>query len=164
MDSFTHQVGLAKLALECSKDEDVLIETALQVLDRRLFARGPKLEKPQEVSTYLKLQLAEVEHEAFAVIYLDSVHRPIKFEVLFHGTIDSAVVYPRQVVKRALALNAAAIIVAHNHPSGCTHPSSADRSLTKRLKQSLELIDVRVLDHFIVGEGAPLSLAECGWL
>lgn len=164
MDSSTHQVRLATLPLECSKDEDVLIETALQVLDRRLFARGPKLEKPQEVSSYLKLQLAEMEHEAFAVIYLDTVHRPIKFEVLFHGTIDSAVVHPRQVVKRALALNAAAIIVAHNHPSGCTHPSSADRSLTKRLKQSLELIDVRVLDHFIVGEGAPLSLAEYGWL
>lgn len=164
MDSSTLQAGLTMLPLECSKDEDVLIDTALQVLDRRLFTRGPKLEKPQEVSSYLKLQLAEMEHEVFAVIYLDNVHRPIKFEVLFHGTIDSAVVYPRQVVKRALALNAAAIIVAHNHPSGCTHPSSADRSLTKRLKQSLELIDVRVLDHFIVGEGDPLSLAEYGWL
>lgn len=164
MDSSPLQIAPATLPMKCSKDEDLLIETALQVLDRRLFTRGPKLKKPQEVSSYLKLQLAEMEHEAFAVIYLDTVHRPIKFEVLFHGTIASVVVHPRQVAKRALALNAAAIIVAHNHPSGCPHPSLADRILTKRLKQSLELIDVRVLDHFIVGEGAPLSLAEHGWL
>lgn len=164
MSSFPIQVGSAALPVNCRKDEDLLIETALQVLDRRLFAQGPKLEKPQEVADYLKLQLAEMEHEVFAVIYLNTVHRPIKFEVLFHGTIDSAIVHPRQVAKRALALNAAAIIVAHNHPSGCTNPSQADRSLTKRLKESLELIDVRVLDHFIVGEGTPLSLAEHGWL
>jgi len=164
MNSSTLQVGPSALPINCRNDEDLLIETALKVLDRRLFTRGPKLEKPQEVAEYLKLQLAEMEHEVFAVIYLNTVHRPIKFEVLFHGTIDSAVIHPRQVAKRALALNAAAIIVAHNHPSGCTNPSQADRSLTKRLKESLELIDVRVLDHFIVGEGTPLSLAENGWL
>lgn len=152
------------LSITCRKEEDLLIETALQVLDRRLFAKGPKLQKPQEVCEYLKLQLAEMEHEVFAVIYLDTVHRLIKFEVLFHGTVDAAVVYPRQVVKRALAHNAAAIIIAHNHPSGCTEPSLDDRRLTKRLKESLELVDIRVLDHFIVGEGPPVSFAEYGWL
>lgn len=163
MSSSNTQVGSA-LPITCRKEEDLLIETALQVLDRRLFARGPKLEKPQDVWEYLKLQLAEMEHEVFAVIYLDTVHRLIKFEVLFHGTVDTAVVYPRQVVKRALAHNAAAIIIAHNHPSGCTDPSLADRKLTKRLKESLELVDIRVLDHFIVGEGPPISFAEYGWL
>ncbi|MFP3803216.1 JAB domain-containing protein, partial [Paraburkholderia sp. SIMBA_027] len=79
-----------------------VINTALEVLDRRLFSRGPKLEKPQEVASYLKLQIAKMEHEVFAVIYLDSVHRLIKFEVLFHGTIDSTVIYPRQIAKRAI--------------------------------------------------------------
>jgi DNA repair protein RadC len=85
-------------------------------------------------------------------------------EVLFHGSIDGASVYPRQVVKRSLAHNAAAAILVHNHPSGCTEPSQADRVLTARLKEALALIEVRVLDHFIVGEGRPLSLAEYGWL
>ncbi|WGT27050.1 RadC family protein [Pseudomonas marginalis] len=163
MSSSNTPVG-SQLSITCRKEEDLLIETALQVLDRRLFVRGPKLEKPREVCEYLKLQLAEMEHEVFAVIYLDTVHRLIKYEVLFHGTVNAAIVYPRQVVKRALAHNASAIIIAHNHPSGCTDPSLDDRRLTKRLKESLELVDIRVLDHFIVGEGLPVSFAELGWL
>jgi len=150
--------------ITCREDEDQLIATALQILDRRLFTRGPKLEAPMEVRNYLKLQLVEMDHEVFAVIYLDSMHRPIKFEVLFHGSIDSAVIYPRQVIKRALTHNAAAIIIAHNHPSGCHTPSQADRRLTETLKKSLALFEVRVLDHFIIAEGTPLSLAEYGWL
>ncbi|MEW5752895.1 RadC family protein [Pseudomonas lactis] len=158
------QVGQTVLPIQCCEDEDLVINTALEVLDRRLFTRGPKLEKPQEVADYLKLQIAKMEHEVFAAIYLDSLHRPIKFEVLFHGTINAAVIYPRQIAKRAIALNAAAIIVAHNHPSGCTNPSKADRGLTKHLKESLELMDIRLLDHFIIGEGTPFSFAECGWL
>ena len=88
----------------------------------------------------------------------------LAFEVLFHGTIDGASVYPRQVVKRALAQNAAAVILTHNHPSGVAEPSQADRQLTLRLKEALALIDVRVLDHFIVGDGEPLSMAEYGWM
>ena len=104
------------------------------------------------------------EHEVFGVIFLDAKHRVLAFEVLFHGSIDGASVYPRQVVKRSLAHNAAAAIFVHNHPSGCTEPSQADRVLTARLKEALALIEVRVLDHFIVGEGRPLSLAEYGWL
>ncbi|OPA89639.1 DNA repair protein RadC [Pseudomonas fluorescens] len=163
MSSSNTQAG-PPVSIACRKEEDQLIETALQVLDRRLFTRGPRLQKSQEVKNYLKLQLAEMEHEVFAVIYLDTAHRLIKFEVLFHGSVDTAVIYPRQVVKRALAHNAAAIIIAHNHPSGCTNPSRADHRLTKRLKETLELMDVRVLDHFIIGEGAPFSFAEHGWL
>jgi DNA repair protein RadC len=144
--------------------ENRVIDQALQILDRRLFSRGPELTTPAMVAEYLKLLLVQQEHEVFAVIFLDAKHRVLQCEVLFHGSIDSASVYPRQVVKRALAHNAAAVILTHNHPSGCPEPSQADRLLTARLKDILNLVDVRVLDHFIVGEGRPLSLAEYGWL
>ena len=148
----------------CRKNEDQLIESALQILDRRLFTRGPTLQSPGEVSQYLKLQLAAMDHEVFGVIYLDSAHRAITFEVLFHGSVNAAVVHPRQVIKRALTHNAAAVIVAHNHPSGCSTPSQADRHLTAQLKKAMALVDVELLDHFIIAAGAPLSLAEYGWL
>ncbi|AZP72672.1 RadC family protein [Pseudomonas helleri] len=144
--------------------ENQLINEALHILDRRLFTRGPGLTSPDTVASYLKLRIAPQEHEVFGVIFLDARHRVLAFEILFHGSIDGASVYPRQVVKRSLAHNAAAAIVVHNHPSGCTEPSLADRALTARLKAALDLIEVRVLDHFIVGEGRPLSLAEHGWL
>lgn len=144
--------------------ENRVIDEALQILDRRLFSRGPELTTPGLVAEYLKLLLVQQEHEVFAVVFLDAKHRVLQFEVLFHGSIDSASIYPRQVVKRALAHNAAAVILSHNHPSGCPEPSLADRLLTARLKEILNLVDVRVLDHFIVGEGRPLSLAEYGWL
>ncbi len=144
--------------------ENQLIDEALHILDRRLFTRGPNLTSPDTVASYLKLHLAQQEHEVFGVIFLDARHRVLAFEILFQGSIDGTSVYPRQVVKRSLAHNAAAAIVVHNHPSGCTEPSLADRALTARLKEALDLIEVRVLDHFIVGEGRPLSLAEHGWL
>jgi len=92
------------------------------------------------------------------------VHRVLGFEVMSQGTIDAAIVYPRQVVKRALAYNSAALILCHNHPSGSTEPSAADRKLTKLLQKALDVVDVRVLDHIIVGDGDPLSMAEYGWL
>ncbi|MHB0818451.1 RadC family protein [Stutzerimonas stutzeri] len=144
--------------------ENQVIEEALRILDRRLFNRGPALVKPESVARYLKLKLAHLEHEVFGVVFLDSKHRALTFEILFQGTIDGASVYPRQIVKRALANNAAALILVHNHPSGCSEPSDADRTLTHRLKEALALVDVRVLDHFIVGAGIPLSMAEHGWL
>ena len=144
--------------------EDLLIQQALQILERRMFTRGPQLHTPDEVRDFLKLKLAGHEHEVFAAVFLDSRHRLLAFEELFFGTIDGASVYPRQVVKRALHWNCAALIISHNHPSGCSEPSQADRRLTERLKEALALVDVRVLDHFIVGEGQPLSLAEYGWL
>ncbi|MGF6318078.1 RadC family protein [Pseudomonas frederiksbergensis] len=144
--------------------ENQLIDEALHILDRRLFARGPNLTSPDAVASYLKLHLAPQEHEVFGVIFLDAQHRVLAFEILFYGSIDSASVYPRQVIKRSMAHNAGAVILVHTHPSGCTEPSQADRLLTTRLKETLALVEVRVLDHFIVGEGRPLSLAEYGWL
>ena len=122
------------------------------------------LESPVAVRDYLKALLRHQPHEIFGCLFLDSRHRVLGFEALFQGTIDNATVYPRQVVKRALDYNAAALILCHNHPSGNAEPSVADRKLTKVLQKALDLVDVRVLDHIIVGDGDPLSMAEYGWL
>lgn len=116
------------------------------------------------VKAYLLSQLRHSSRERFVVLFLDSQHRLIRYQELFQGTIDSAAVYPREVVKAALTNDAAAIIIAHNHPSGICEPSQADISITDRIKRALELIDVRLLDHFIIGEGQPLSLAERGYV
>jgi DNA repair protein RadC len=140
-----------------------VLEMARRHLAERI-RRDSALESPQAVRDYLKARLRHEPHELFACLFLDSKHRVLAFEVLFHGTIDGASVYPRQVVKRALAQNAAAVILTHNHPSGVAEPSQADRQLTRRLSDALALIDVRVLDHFIVGDGEPLSMAEHGWM
>ncbi|MCM2329703.1 DNA repair protein RadC [Geopseudomonas sagittaria] len=144
--------------------EDQVIAEAMRIIDQRMFQRGAALTSPDEVRDFLKLQLAMQEHEVFAVVFLDTRHRVLAFEVLFQGSIDGASVYPRQVVKRSLYWNSAAVIFTHNHPSGCAEPSQADRILTQKLKDALALVEVRVLDHFIVGEGQPLSLAEYGWM
>ncbi|KXJ31082.1 RadC family protein [Pseudomonas sp. HUK17] len=137
---------------------------AVLEMGRRHLAEGLKrdsaLESPQQVRDYLKARLRHEPHEIFGCLFLDTRHRVLAFEALFHGTIDGASVYPRQVVKRALAHNAAAVILTHNHPSGIAEPSQADRLLTTRLKDALTLVDVRVLDHFIVGDGEPLSMAD----
>ena len=141
---------------------------AVLEMGRRHLAEGLKrdsaLESPQQVRDYLKALLRHEPHEVFGCLFLDTRHRVLAFEALFHGTIDGASVYPRQVVKRALAHNAAAVILTHNHPSGIAEPSQADCLLTTRMKDALALVDVRVLDHFIVGDGEPLSMAEYGWL
>ena len=126
--------------------------------------RQSALESPQAVRDFLKAKLRHELHEVFACLFLDTKHRVLAFEILFYGTIDGASVYPRQVVKRALANNAAALILTHNHPSGIAEPSQADKVLTERLKEALALVDVRVLDHFIVGDGEPLSMVENGWM
>jgi len=140
-----------------------VLEMARRHLAERL-RRDSALESPQAVRDFLKARLRHEPHEVFACLFLDSRHRVLAFEVLFHGSIDCASVYPRQVVKRALAHNAAALILAHNHPSGVAEPSQSDRLLTQRLKDALALVDVRVLDHFVVGDGDPLSMAELGWV
>ena len=140
-----------------------VLEMSRRHLAERL-RRDSALESPQAVRDYLKAQLRHEPHEVFGCLFLDAKHRVLAFEVLFHGSIDGASVYPRQVVKRALAHNAAALILTHNHPSGVAEPSQADRVLTRRLKEALELVDVRVLDHFIVGDGEPLSMVEHGWM
>ena len=126
--------------------------------------RKPALENPQAVRDYLKSMLRHEPHEVFGCLFLDSKHQVLTFEALFRGSIDNTSVHPREVVKRSLANNAAAVILCHTHPSGNSDPSQADQLLTKRLQKALDLIDVRVLDHFIVGEGEPLSMAECGWM
>jgi len=124
--------------------------------------RGEALDSPRRVAEYLRLILRDRSREVFLVLFLDNRHRVLRFEELFQGTIDAASVYVREVAKRALELNAAALIVAHNHPSGVAEPSLADRRLTQRLEQALELLDIRLLDHFVVGETQAVSLREVG--
>lgn len=122
------------------------------------------LNDPKTVRQFLQSQLRDRDREVFAALFLDTQHRLLAYEELSVGTLDSASVYPREVVKAALKCSAAAVIFAHNHPSGVAEPSAADRLLTERLQAALRLIDVRVLDHFVVGEAAPVSFAERGWL
>jgi len=131
---------------------------------REEFQRGDALNSPRAVRDYLQLLLGGRQQEVFLVLFLDTQHRVIASEELFHGTLSQTSVYPREVVKRALAHNAAALILAHNHPSGVAEPSQADQLLTNALKQALGLVDVRVLDHFVVAMGNILSFAERGLL
>ena len=142
---------------------DEIVAMAHQLINRR-FARGKALTSPDASKEFLHLKLAGLEYELFSCIYLDNQHRIIAFEPLFRGTIDGASIYPREVVKQALTLNARAIIFAHNHPSGQAEPSAADKLITQQLKQALALVDIKVLDHFIVGDGDAYSFAEGGLL
>ncbi|TFF43297.1 DNA repair protein RadC [Pseudomonas sp. RIT623] len=141
---------------------------ALQEIGRRHLAmaieRESAMDSPQAVRRYLKAMLRHEASEVFGCLFLDTKHRPLAFEILFRGTIDRASIYPREVVRRSLLHNAAALILCHNHPSGSCEPSQDDVHLTQVLKRSLALIDIRVLDHVIVGEGEPLSMVEHGWL
>jgi DNA repair protein RadC len=137
----------------------------MAILERRLREPGEPLASPGQVRAYLMLHLAELEHEAFAGLFLSAQHRLIAYRELARGTLTQTAVYPREVMKEALRLNAAAVIFAHNHPSGCAEPSNADELLTRNLKSALALADVRVLDHFIIaGRAEPLSFAERGML
>ena len=131
---------------------------AAELKEKTLFAT------PQAVRDYLQLQLGSRRHEIFAVLFLDSQHRLIALEELFRGTLTQTSVYPREVVIRALALNAASVVLAHNHPSGAAKPSRADEVLTQTLKSALALVDVRVLDHFVVTSTQAVSMAELGLL
>jgi len=142
---------------------DEIIEAACAILSRRV-RRGAALSNPRTTRDFLKLRLAGHDHEVFAILFLDNRHRVIEFVPLFRGTIDGASVYPREVVKEALARNAAAVILAHNHPSGVAEPSAADELITNRLRDALALIDVRVLDHLVVTGDAIVSFAERGLL
>ncbi len=143
------------------------IVATLELTDRYLragFERGEAITDPAITRRFLKSKLSRHQREVFACMFLDNQHRLIAYEELFFGTIDGASVHPREVVKRALETNAAAVIFAHNHPSGIAEPSQADQRITDRLKSSLMLVDVRVLDHMIVGEAEVLSFAERGLL
>ncbi|MGQ7246765.1 RadC family protein [Halomonas sp. V046] len=145
----------------------VQLQAALEISRRHLACRlqkGQAMTSPALVRSYLTAQLRHLDHEVFAALFLDSQHRVIRFDVLFHGTLDSASVYPREVAKRALALGAGALILSHNHPSGVAEPSDADRRITERLREALGLFDIRVLDHFVVGDAEVVSFAERGWV
>jgi DNA repair protein RadC len=131
---------------------------------RQVLERGDPLNSATATRHYLKTRLYNYPHEVFACLFLDTRHRVIEYEELFHGTIDGTSVYPREVMRKAIHYNAAAVIFAHNHPSGVPEPSQADVRLTQRLKEALALIDIKVLDHFIVGDGEPRSLLELGML
>ncbi|MBB5207508.1 RadC family protein [Chiayiivirga flava] len=140
---------------------------ALELAARHLCAdldRGDPLGDPGRAAAYFSVRLRDRPQEVFACAFLDSRHRMIVFEELFTGSLDGADVYPREVVRRCLQHNAAAVIFGHNHPSGVTDPSAADRAVTRRLVDALRLVDIRVLDHFIVGDGPVLSFAARGWL
>jgi DNA repair protein RadC len=138
-----------------------VLELARRALIQPLHSQ-PVFDSPQAVRQYLQLQLGARPHEVFAVMFLDSQHRLIALEEMFRGTLSQTSVYPREVVMRALTLHAAAVVLAHNHPSGSTQPSRADQTLTQTLKSALALVDVRVLDHFVVTSTQALSMAEKG--
>ena len=142
---------------------DQILEAARQAIELKM-QRGAEFTSPARAKEFLRNKLAGFEHEVFAVLFLDTRHRLIEYREMFHGTIDSASVYPREVVKEALRLNAAAVILSHNHPSGNPEPSAADRALTQRLKEALTLVEVRTLDHIIVAGDQTTAFAELGWL
>ena len=142
---------------------DEILDAARTMLARRV-RRGRALSNPRHTREYLQLELAPREHEVFAILFLDNRHRVIEFVPLFRGTIDGASVHPREVVKEALSRNAAAVILAHNHPSGVAEPSQADEMITGRLRDALALVDIRVLDHFVVTCDSIVSFAERGLL
>ena len=143
-----------------ARAEEVLSQ-ARRVLAQRV-RRGATMSSPQAVKDYLLLEIGVLEHEVFCVLFLDAQHRIIELKQMFRGTVTQTSVYPREVVKAALACNSAAVVLAHNHPSGSVQPSRADEALTQTLRTALALVDVRVLDHVIVAPGQALSMAERG--
>lgn len=143
------------------------LSAAIELGNRVLAAdleRGEAMSDPQAAGRYFAQRLRGQPSEVFAALFLDTRHRALAFEELFRGTVDGAEVHPREVVRRALAHNAAAVIVGHNHPSGSPEPSAADRAVTLQLKQALALVDIRLLDHFVIADGPPVSLAARGWV
>lgn len=141
-------------------ERDILM-MARQLAQNRL-AKGCIIERPSSAFLYLQTIMGSYENEVFGSVFLDNQHRIICFEELFHGSINAANIYPREVVKRALSVNAAAVIFVHNHPSGEPSPSEADKKITIQLRESLDLVDVRVLDHIVVGANECVSMTERG--
>jgi DNA repair protein RadC len=140
---------------------DEILRSAREVMNRRV-RRGTSMSSPRVVRDFLSIKLGSLEHETFCVLLLDARHRLIEYVELFRGTIDSASVHPREIVKLALAKNAAALLCAHDHPSGVAEPSQADEQITQRIKAALDLVQVRFLDHIIIAGGVAVSLAERG--
>ena len=147
-----------------AKVDAAIINAAKHIIEQR-FKRGATLTSPETVIEYLSLKLSQNEREVFAVVFLDTQHRVIAYEELFFGTINGASVYPREIVKRALALNASALIISHNHPSGIAEPSQTDIGVTEKISQALRLVDIKLLDHIVVGSPREyVSFSEKGLL
>jgi DNA repair protein RadC len=142
---------------------DQILEAARELIDQRL-QRGLKMCSPEVASDYVTIKLGVLDHEIFAVLFLDTQHDLIEYVEMFRGTVDGSAVYPREVVKEALARNAAAVIFVHNHPSGSLEPSTADRNITDQLREALRLFDIRVLDHLIVAGGKVNAFSKLGLL
>lgn len=147
-----------------ARGEDRIIQQAIALLEQRMFNAGPILNRPNTIRDYLRLKLVALPNEVFAVIFLDNRSRVIAYEPMFQGTVDQTIIFPRVVARRALELNASGVILAHQHPSGVVTPSPADRFITKKLKAALATVDIRVLDHLIIGDGLPYSFTEAGLL
>lgn len=143
-----------------SPHEDAVIQAAMAILKARMTVPGCALSSPDVVRDFLLLQMAGLDREVFGVVFLNAQHQVMAFEVMFQGTLTQTSVYPREVLRAALKHNAAAVILAHNHPSGCVEPSRADDLLTRTLKSALAVVDVKVLDHFVIGHGSAYSFAE----
>ena len=141
-----------------------VIDCAQGLIARRYRTGAPVIDSPMRTREYLRLHFGGLDHEVFGCLYLDNRHRVLAFEELFRGTIDGASVHPREVVRACLRHNASAVIFAHNHPSGVAEPSAADRAITRELRDALQLVDVRVLDHLVIGSGEPASMAALGLL
>ncbi|UGA54954.1 RadC family protein [Vibrio sp. VB16] len=177
-DFLISEFGSLRKLFSCSKEEFcrhkglgeakyTQLQAVLEMTNRYLaetISKGDILSAPNNTRMYLSSRLRHRDREAFLILYLDSQHHVIMDEILFEGTINAASVYPREVVKRALYHNAASIIVAHNHPSGIAEPSTSDKRITDRIVDALALVDIRLLDHFIVGDGDVMSFAERGLL
>ena len=163
MNNVSAQVEGELREMEYSEDQLHVIDQAIGILEAKIKTDGA-FANSSGVRKYCQLHIANEKDEHFGCLYLDSQHRLIRFEVMFKGTVDGASVYPRPVVRRALELNAAAVILTHNHPSGLPNPSQADIAITKKLQEALMLIDVRVLDHIVVGSEGSTSMAEDGQL
>lgn len=142
-------------------EEDRIVQQALQILQNRFQGRNA-LTSPNDTRNYLTLKLTETQREQFYVLFLNTRHQVLTLMKMFEGTLDGATVYPREVVKEALRINAGAVILCHNHPSGVAEPSLADQAITRRIKDALNTVDIRMLDHFVVAGGECISMAERG--
>lgn len=160
------KVAEAAVAYSNTDAYEATIQAAIAAIEARWSARNdaPAMVTPKECKAYVTLKLADRKQEVFACLFLDNRHRVIAYEEMFAGTVDGCSAHPREVVRQAIAHNAAAVILAHQHPSGVAEPSSADRAITLRLKDALGLIDVRVLDHLVVGGAQVTALSERGWI
>ncbi|MGC6031406.1 RadC family protein [Enterobacter kobei] len=158
------ELQLPLFARELAPADQQTVREALTLLERQLREPGASFTSSSSVRDWLRLQLTLEEREEFTVLFLDNQHRLIAHETLFRGSINSMTVYPREVVKAGLKHNAAAAVLAHNHPSGYAEPSGADRQMTARLQQALDLVDIRLLDHLVVGGMEIVSFSERGWI